>query len=765
MKFTYICSLSVAVSGALFFGISTPTQAEGNLIDDQTTSVATNLGLFGGQATDIATDPTSDAVYFAAQGPSGIFSSIDLGDTWTGLSSSTNYGVGKGVEVDPSTGTVFALIGDSILKSEDHGTTWEDITANFGNPIFQEDMVFGQSRLLIALNNGSVGVSADGGDTFGEFPVDATMHVTSLASAAAAEVFYAVASDGQSEKLYQSLDGGETWIDMDVSAHGVAAGGRFEEITVDPDNDAHVVMISIIGEFPAYQSFDTGGTWVELTDETGSPVGGTHATFDGTGRLYVGSMYTDDPSAIPTDWEVVSTTTPNSSIYADSFATETEDFNVLYTNSSYGVARSEDRGTTWTDIVNGVTAVKVFDVTQADDKNIVWLGANGGLAKTENFTDASPTWEYPILPTNGISNIRAVWVKPDDANVVVMGGSTFFFYSTDGGVTWAQSVSDSFEGGAQDIIQSRVDANTIYAIFFDDDLSDDDTGGVFMSTDAGQTWTDLVLPGNLPAISLAVAADDTVYVGIGGDSSTTGIYQYDGSSWSGLSGSPQTPDITSLLADPSDPNILYATTENDSTGGAFYTSDDAGVTWTRQDSGIEDLNHLDTLTLQDSTGTIYLSGQDGSTLNGVVYKSVDSGINWSLVYTGLKQESFYTMLFDGLLLGNDRGLYGIQSKAKLKFSLNDSSIQIGDSVVLRMTLKDVATSNPLDGKKLKVFKKVGKDGDWVLIETLITNANGKARLELTPAKNTRYKVRWVPKKAAAHEYISVTSAIRRLTVD
>lgn len=765
MKNQRILLSSLAMSGLVLASISAPVRADNNLVDDQTTSVATNLGLFGGAAEDIGTDPNSDAVYFASMSPSGIFSSTDLGDNWTGLPSDTNYGIGKAVEVDPDSGVAFAMIGSSLLRSEDQGAHWEDKTDNVVEAAFKDDMVFGQGRLLVALNTGGVAVTEDSAETFDEFLIDQDMEITSLASASSGDVYYAVTSDGESEKLYQSTDGGESWTDMDVSAHGVATAGRFNEITVDPDTDAHLVIISIVGEFPPYQSFDTGDTWTTLTDEDGDELSGTHATFDGTGRLYVGSQYTDNPAASPMVWEQLATGTPNSSIYADTFDTDEEDFNILYTNSSYGVARSEDRGLSWEDMVSGVTAVKVFDVSQANDKDIVWIGANGGLAKTENFTDNSPTWEYPILPTGGISNIRAVWVKPDDANTVVMGGSTVFYYTTDGGETWNQSVADGFSGGVQDIIQSRLDDNTLYAIFYDDDLSADDTGGVFMSEDAGQTWTDLELPDNLPAISLAVAADDTLYVGIGGDADTTGIYQYAGGAWSLLSGSPQTPQITSLLADPSDANLLYATTENDSTGGAFYTSIDAGVTWNRQDTGIEDINHLDTLTLQNSTSNIYLSGQDGPSLNGVVYKSSDRGSSWSLFYTGLKQESFYTMLFDGLLLGNDRGLYGIHSKAKLKFSVSDSTLQAGDSVMLSLRLKDASTSKPLKHKKLKVFKKVGKNGEWELIETLRTNIKGKAQLTLSPAKNIRYKVRWIPKKAAADEYVKVTSAIRKVSVN
>lgn len=743
---------------------SFPAVADDNLIDDQTTSVATNLGLFGGKAVDIATDPTSDAVYFAAESPSGIFSSLDLGETWTGLPADTNYGAAKGVEVDPTTGTTYALIGDALLRSADQGTTWEDITTNVGITNFQEAMVFGQDRLLIAQNTGSVAVSEDGGETFSSYTIDTGVIAASLASASSGDDYYALTNRGSGAALYQTADGGQTWTDMDVTAHGIATDDSFYEITVSPIDDNHLVLITHIFTDPAYQSFDAGVTWTVIRDELSNEIHGTHATFDSSGRLYIGSSYTDDPTAASMNWETISVITPNSSIFADSFAVDAGNDDLLYTNSSYGVARSEDGGATWTDVVDGVTSVKVYDVTQADDKDVVWIGANGGLAKTENFTDSSPTWEYPILPTGGIANIKAVWVKPDDAQTVVMGGGTFFYYSTDGGETWSQSTSPEFAGNVQDIIQSRLDDNTLYAIFTDEDLSATNTGGVFMSVDAGQTWTDLSLTGSLPAVSLAVAADDTVYVGIGGDVTTRGVYQYDGTSWTALTTAPQTAVIASVLADTSDANLIYLTTTDDGSGGELYISTDAGATWSGVDTGLEDIRNLDTLTAQPSTSNIYVSGQ-GSSLDGVVYKSTDLGNSWSLFYTGLKQENFYTMLFDGLLLGNDRGLYGIQSKAKLKVRASDEKIQTGETITVSGTLKDAATGKLLPNKKVKVYKKVGKNGEWTRIKTKRTNDQGKVQLEVTPEKNTRYKMSWVPSGSAADEYISVTSSVVQVTLD
>lgn len=750
-------------AGGLLIG-SLPVGADDNLVVSQRFSVATNLGLYGGQPEDIAPDPLSDAVYFASYSPNGIFSSTDLGETWTGLPTDTNYGIGKAVEVDPDTGTVYAMVGDSVLKSEDQGVTWEDITSGLDNPVLGQVMLLAQDRLVVARIDSQVAVSEDRGTSFINYTIEDGSIISDLKAATNSDVYYAITSANEMDTFHLSSDGGETWTDIDVYSAGIPSGNRFYEIGVDPLNDDHLILISHRIVDGVYQTFDGGASWTEVTDQNGDGVHGTHVTFDDTGRVYIGSMYTLDAAASPMTWTGITVETPASSVYADTFGIEPEDANVLYTNTSYGVARSDDQGVSWSDVVDGVTAVKVYDVSQATNKDIVWIGANGGLAKTENFTDSSPTWEYPVLPTTGISNIKAVWVKPLNSDRVVMGGSAVIYYSTDGGTTWSQSTTPTFLGAVQDIVQSPINRNRLFAIYFNNDLSVDDVGGVFMSDDNGQTWSDLGLTDDLPAVSLTVSADETVYVGIGGDASTTGIYSYDGSSWSSLSNSPQTAQISSLLADPDDATILFATTQKDSSSGALFTSTDAGATWSRITTGLTNIINLDTLTMQPSRSTMYVAGQNENSLNGVVYKSTDGGASWSHYYTGLRQETFYTMLFDGLLVGNDQGLFSLQSKASLKLSLSDESVQAGASVGVSGVLKDKATGKKLSDRKVKIYAKVGS-GEWKLMGTKTTNARGRVNIDVTPTHNTRYKLRWVPTGEDADEYVNVTSSTERVTID
>lgn len=721
-------------------------------------SMATNAGLYGGQPEDIAIDGSSDAVYVANFAPSGIYSSVDQGETWQGLPVTSNYGTGKAVEVDQTTGTAYALIGDSIISSTDYGVTWTDLTSHLGiGQVLGQVMLFTHNTLMVADMQGGVNISTDDGATFSRTTINSTGRVTWFAAATLSETYYAVIRmNDSSEKLYTSTNGGSTWTDVAVSSHGLSSTNRFYEVGVDPANDSHIVMISDVPNNGPYQTTDGGSSWTTLTNGSASPVNGLnggYVMFDSTGRTYIGSYYSDNSTTSTPTWTQFTTTTPLSSIYGDEAAVDPNNDAILFTNSGFGVAKSVDRGVSWTDEYDGITSVKIYDISQTTDKAVVWLGANGGLAKTTDFLSGTPTWSYPILPAPGTSSVKAVWVNPADANTVVVGLGTFLSKSIDGGTTWTQAVGPSFSGQVQDIVQSPITATTLYAIHWNDSLAGADSGGIFMSTDTGSTWTDLSLPSSAPAVTLAIAADDTLYVGIGGDATTKGVYTYIAGTWTKLAEDFGNGKVTSILTDPADANTVRLTVETSDMTPGLYVSTDAGVTWSTSVSGLMGVNNLDTLTLQTTStpDSLYVTGQDLTMLNGVVYKSSDAGATWSLYYTGLKQEQFYAMLFDGLLAGNDRGLYKLKTRASLKLKKLDAN--------LVLTLKDASTHKKLKRKNITVYTKAGKGKPWIKLSRVKTNAKGVATLKHSLVDGTKVKATWKPKKADRAEYSRATSKV------
>lgn len=709
--------------------------------DTQDSAIATNLGLYGGPAFDLASDPFSDTVYMTTDGPNGLFVSSDLGNSWVGLPTDVNYGSSRDITVDPDSGNVYATVGDSLLRSTDQGSTWEDITANLAAG-FAYGLIMDHERLLVALQNGVIAVSDDHGDSFTEVTIDEDVEVVYLVASPNTDVFFASVTDTDDvSKIYQSTDGGETWTDLAVTSNGMASGTSIWKLAVNPTDGDNLVTTSGVSTSTNYITTDGGDTWSAIDNGSG-------VAFDSTGRLYVGFQYTDNPTASSPTWESYETNTPLSTIAADLIIIDPEDENIIFNNSGMGLAISRDRTASWEDSIDGVTSVKVYDISQTADKTIVWLGANGGLAKTENFTDDEPTWEYPIAPVPGASNIHAVWVNPNNADDVVSDMGAGMAYSIDGGETWTNATVPTYEGLVYEIVSSRLNENTLYAAVANDDLTGTDNGMVLMSTDLGATWTDLGF--ELPASSLAIASDDTLYVGVTGDVSAPGVYVYDGSSWSNLNGAVEDKIITSVLVHPSNDDQLFVTVNE----GNLYTSIDRGESWTKVTNGLEDATNFETFVAQTTTSpvTLYLSGQDGSSLNGMVYKSSDGGDSWGEYYEGLKQEGFYAMFFDGLMAGNDRGIYDIKSRAKLK-------LQEKNKRNVTVSLRDVATAKRLKHKTVKLYRK--KDGDWKKIDSVKTNVRGRATIKVNVANGTKLKATWKPSAKDRREYAKASSKVLR----
>lgn len=750
-----------AISLLALLGYTRFASAE-ELVDTQKGAVATNLGLFGGLPTDIEVDPTGDGqvVYVTTYTPNGIFTSQDAGVTWEGLPTSVDYGAGKAITVDSTTGEVYVAIGDEFITSNDQGATWTALTENLvSNPIVGSEIALVNDTLLLAVDSGAIQMSADNGSSFTEVVVSegTSNNIISMAGTSGGRVYAVVQGSGtETTELFTSDDTGASWTKLDVEAAGVASNSIFHGVAVDPLDDNHVVLASYHPDYDSYHTFNAGTSWTALQN-SGNRVGAEKAVFDGVGGLYVGINYTNDASVVSPTWSEITTDTPLSVVTGDLYGVDATHPTTIFSNTAMGVAKSEDGGASWIDSIEGITAAQTYAIGQANDKDVVWLGVNGGLAKTTNFTDNTVDWDYPISPTEFGGTIYTVWVKPSDGDYVVTGLSEFLYYTEDGGTTWTQASAPSISGTIQHIVQSPNDADRLYAVYLNTSLLDDASGGVLKSTDAGKTWTDLSLTNDLPVTSIVVANDDgkdIVYVGLSNAGSETGVYRYKNDTWTKLDKAFNGLTVNSLAVSPENPDTLFVSLEADSTEGSLYRSTDAGEQWEKITDGLTTANHLDVMAFHpDNPATMFMTGQEFGNA-GMIYKSTDSGDSWSRYYTGLKQEFFYTLLFDGLVAGNDRGVYDLKSLGKvgLKKSSNNNRHRF------TVTLRDAATQKKLVKRKVTVYrKKSGKS--WSVIANKKTNNKGIVRIARTAKKGTKFKVVWKPAKADRAEYTRSISRV------
>src|SRR5687767_14006379 len=316
--------------------------------------------------------------------------------------------------------------------------------------------------------------------------------------------------------------------------------------------------------------------------------------------------------------------------------------------ASDGLFRTTDAGATWVPITDGKVPVgSMGSVAVADsDPNTIWLGTGSdgvrsnvstgrGIYKT---TDGGNTWQFAGLYNAG--QIGALRIHPTDPNTVWVAayGDIFkpnnergVFKTTDGGRTWKKTLYVNDSTGAMDVELQPGNPNVVYAWMNRIErkpwsiISGSREGGMWRSTDGGETWTKITagLPSQLIGkgnLAVTAANPQRVYALVeakpGG-----GLYRSDdaGLNWTQVNATPalvQRPFYyTTLGADPTNADVVYAGAEG------FFKSTDGGRTMVSMRTPHGD-NH-----------DIWINPNDGNTMvqanDGGANVSFDGGRTWS----------------------------------------------------------------------------------------------------------------------------------------
>ncbi len=226
-----------------------------------------------------------------------------------------------------------------------------------------------------------------------------------------------------------------------------------------------------------------------------------------------------------------------------------------------GVWKTENAGVSWSNISDDFFDVGTIGAiaVAASDPNVIYVGTGEksirGVTTSQGdgvykSTDAGTTWKHIGLREAGqISRIRIHPTNPDIAYVGVQGRiwgpseERGVYRTTDGGENWEQVLSVNAQTGATDLRMDPTNPRILYAAMWEHGrkpwyiLSGGTAGGIFKSTDAGDTWKKLTdgLPELIGKIGVDVSA--------------------------------------------SNPNRLYAIVEAMPGEGGLYRSDDGGATW------------------------------------------------------------------------------------------------------------------------------------------------------------------------------------------
>ena len=316
-----------------------------------------------------------------------------------------------------------------------------------------------------------------------------------------------------------------------------------------------------------------------------------------------------------------------------------------------GIWKTTDAGATWLPMSDGqigVGSIGAIDVSLSDPSTVyVGTGSDGyrsnisigdGVYKS---TDAGKTWAHIGLRDAG--NIGGLRVHPNDPNTAFVAaiGNPFkpnadrgVFRTKDGGRTWQKVLFISDSTGAVDVEFQPGNPNVLFASMWRAErkpwtiISGAREGGVYRSTNGGDTWTKITngLPNELVGksnVAVSNANPNRIYVLMEAKPGN-GLYRSDdgGLSFQLASTFPQI--ITrpfyyvTITADPRNADVLYSGAEG------YFRSPDAGKTW--QPIRVPHGDNHD-MWINPNNSDIMIQANDGG-----VNVSLNGGRTWSTQY-------------------------------------------------------------------------------------------------------------------------------------
>ncbi len=308
---------------------------------------------------------------------------------------------------------------------------------------------------------------------------------------------------------------------------------------------------------------------------------------------------------------------------------------------------------------------------------IKWFARHEAMKEQSLFKNLPWQFAGPTNVSGRMTDVAVKAPKGENYTIYVAGASGGVWRTTNEGTTWEPIFDQAMSTSIGDIELAPSNQNIIWvgggeANIFRSSMAG---SGMYKSVDAGKTWQHMGLTGTntVARILIHPTNPDIVYVAASGhewtNNSERGVYKTvdGGVTWDKILYIDEKTSANDLVMDPTDPDVLYASTwqrirlkwndprnSADYTGSGIHKTTDGGATWTAINNGLPEARYRGRIGIDlclNMPNVIYAfvdnyeiarAGTDeeedsygrpkGGVIRGAtVFRSDDNGENWRIV--------------------------------------------------------------------------------------------------------------------------------------